>query len=170
MNSPFRFCPQCGRETLSSPEPKLIECSACDFHFYRNSAVATAAIIADADGRVLFTRRAKDPAKGKLGMPGGFVDLHESAEEGLRREVREEIGLELRELTFLMSWPNEYVYRGIVYPTVDFFFTAQVPSFDGASALSEVDGLEVRDPATIKPEELAFESMRRAVRCYVEQR
>jgi ADP-ribose pyrophosphatase YjhB (NUDIX family) len=167
VNPAFQFCPQCGRKSLSSPEPKLIECGACDFHFYRNSAVATAAMIADAEGRVLFTRRAKDPAKGKLGMPGGFVDLGETAEAGLCREVREEIGLELSEIHFLMSWPNEYVYRGIVYPTVDFFFTAQVPSFAEAQALAEVDGLEIRDPATIRPEELAFESMRQAVRFYV---
>ena len=127
-------------------------------------------MIRDAQGRVLFTRRAKDPAKGKLGMPGGFVDLNETAEAGLCREVREEIGLELRDIHFLMSWPNEYVYRGIIYPTVDFFFTAEVPSFDQARALAEVEGLEVRDPSTIKPEELAFESMRRAVRFYVEHR
>lgn len=170
MILPFRFCPQCGREALSAPEPKLVECSACDFVFYRNSAVATAAMIADAEGRVLFTRRAKDPAKGKLGMPGGFVDLGETAEAGLCREVREEIGLELREIKFLMSWPNEYAYRGIIYPTVDFFFTAQVASFAEAKALSEVDGLDIRDPATIRPEELAFESMRRATRFYLEHR
>ena len=126
-------------------------------------------MIADAEGRVLFTRRAKDPAKGKLGMPGGFVDLGETAEAGLCREVREEIGLELREIHFLMSWPNEYVYRAILYPTVDFFFTAQVPSFAEAQALSEVEGLEIRDPATIRPDELAFESMRQAVRFYVQR-
>jgi len=99
-------------------------------------------------------------------MPGGFVDLGETAEAGLCREVREEIGLKLGEIRFLMSWPNEYIYRGIVYPTVDFFFTAQVASFDEARALSEVEGLEIRDPATVKPEELAFESMRQAVRFY----
>lgn len=127
-------------------------------------------MIADAEGRVLFTRRAKDPAKGKLGMPGGFVDLNESAEEGLCREVREEIGLELHDIKFLMSWPNEYAYRGIIYPTVDFFFIANVPSFSDARALSEVEGLEVLDPATIKPEELAFESMHRAVQFYVQRR
>ena len=170
VNELFQFCPKCGRKNLSSPEPKLLECNACDFQFYRNAAVATAAMIRDAEGRVLLTRRAKDPAKGKLGMPGGFVDLGETAEAGLCREVREEIGLELRDIRFLMSWPNEYVYRGIVYPTVDLFFTAEVPSFTEARALSEVETLEVRDPATVKPEELAFESMRRAVRFYVQHR
>jgi ADP-ribose pyrophosphatase YjhB (NUDIX family) len=166
MNSAFQYCPKCGRKSLSSREDKLIECTACDFHFYRNAAVATAAIIADSTGQVIFIRRAKEPAKGKLGMPGGFVDLGETAEDGLRREVKEEICLELGGVRFLMSWPNQYFYRGIMYPTVDFFFTASVPSFEAARALSEVDGLVVRNPKEVEPEELAFESMRQALRFY----
>jgi mutator protein MutT len=166
VNSVFQFCPKCGQKSLSSPEAKLIECRHCDFHFYRNPAVATAGIIADASGKILLIRRAKDPAKGKLGMPGGFVDIGETAEDGLRREVKEEICLEIRNIQFLMSYPNDYLYRGIMYPTVDFFFTARVESFDPAKALSEVEGLLIRHPKEVAPEELAFESMRRALRAY----
>ena len=166
MNSAFQYCPKCGQKTLSSPEPKLIECSNCDFRFYRNPAVATAVIIADASGKVLLTRRSKDPAKGKLGMPGGFVDFGETAEDGLRREVQEEICLDLEQLEFLTSWPNQYFYQGIMYPTVDFFFTARVPSFEKAQAASEIDELVIRDPKEVAPDELAFDSMRHAIRCY----
>jgi ADP-ribose pyrophosphatase YjhB (NUDIX family) len=167
MNLAFQFCPKCGQKSLSSPEDKLIECSHCEFHFYRNPAVATAAIVADPSGKILLIRRAKEPAEGKLGMPGGFVDIGETAEDGLRREVKEEICLEIRDMQFLMSHPNEYFYRGIMYPTVDFFFTAQVESFEPAKAQSEVAGLVIRHPAEVAPEELAFESMRRAIRFYV---
>jgi ADP-ribose pyrophosphatase YjhB (NUDIX family) len=166
MNEAFQFCPKCGQKSLSSPETKLIECTRCDFHFYRNPAIATAAIITDGSGRIMLIRRAKDPAKGKLGMPGGFVDIGETAEDGLRREVKEEICLEIAGIEFLMSHPNEYFYRGIMYPTVDLFFTAQVDSFEPARALSEVAGLVIRPPKEVAPEELAFESMRRALRAY----
>jgi ADP-ribose pyrophosphatase YjhB (NUDIX family) len=166
MNSVFQFCPKCGQKSLSSPEAKLIECARCDFHFYRNPAVATAAIIADGSGKIVLIRRAKEPAKGKLGMPGGFVDIGETAEDGLRREVKEEICLEIGEIQFLMSHPNEYFYRGIMYPTVDLFFTARVESFEPARALSEVEGLVIRHPGEVAPDELAFESMRRALRAY----
>ena len=166
MNSVFQFCPKCGQKSLSSPEAKLIECRHCDFHFYRNPAVATAAIIADPSGKILLIRRAREPAKGKLGMPGGFVDIAETAEDGLRREVKEEICLEIRDLEFFMSSPNEYLYREIMYPTVDFFFTARVQSFEPAKALSEVEGLVICHPNEVAPEELAFESMRRALQAY----
>jgi ADP-ribose pyrophosphatase YjhB (NUDIX family) len=165
MNSVFQYCPKCGQKTLSS-SGKLLKCSACHFQFYRNPAVATAVIISDPSGQVLLTRRAKEPAKGKLGMPGGFVDFDETAEDGLRREVREEVCLELEHIDFLTSWPNQYVYEGIVYPTVDFFFTARVPSFDTARALSEIEHLVIRVPGQVAPEELAFDSMRHAMRIY----
>src|SRR5688572_17642497 len=166
MESTFQFCPKCGQKTLSAPQPNLLECSKCDFHFYRNPAVATAAIISDDSGRIILIRRGKEPAKGKLGMPGGFVDIGEIAEEGLRREVKEETCLEIRDLEFLMSWPNQYHFREIIYPTVDFFFIARVPSFSHAHAASEAEGIVIRDPREISPEELAFDSMREALRVY----
>jgi 8-oxo-dGTP pyrophosphatase MutT (NUDIX family) len=141
-------------------------CGACEFQFYRNPAVATAALITDDQGRVLLTRRSRDPARGKLGMPGGFVDFGETAEAGLRREVREEIGLELDNLCFLTSWPNDYHYGGILYPTVDLFFVSRVPSFSAARPLSEVAGLEVCDPRSLAPADMAFDSMRHALRVF----
>src|SRR5258705_1954703 len=166
VNSVFQYCPKCGQKSLSSPSEKLIECSACNFHFYRNPAVATAVILSDPSGQVLLTRRSKSPAKGKLGMPGGFVDFGETAEDGLRREVKEEICLDLERLEYLTSWPNQYLYQGIMYPTVDFFFTARVRSFENAQAASEIDELVIRDPRQVMPDELAFNSMRHAIRCY----
>ena len=166
MNAVFQFCPKCGQKSLSSPEDKFIKCAHCDFQFYRNPAVATAAIIADPAGKILLIRRAKEPSKGKLGMPGGFADIGENAEDGVRREVKEETSLELRDIEFLMSWPNRYVYASILYPTVDFFFTARVESFAPAQALSEVEELVIVAPGDVKPEELAFDSMRHAMRAY----
>ena len=100
------------------------------------------------------------PAKGKLAFAGGFVDNDESAEDGLRRELREEIGIEVGALEFLASRPNTYPHGGIVYPTLDFFFVVRVTDFCAAQALDGVEGLVVLPVAEVSSDELAFTSMR----------
>jgi 8-oxo-dGTP pyrophosphatase MutT (NUDIX family) len=52
-----------------------------------------AGIVRDADGRVLFMRRADN---GKWGLPAGAIDPGETPAEAIAREVREETGLDVR--------------------------------------------------------------------------
>ena len=60
------------------------------FIYYFNPSSAVACFIRNSRGELLLVRRAKEPAKGRLDLPGGFVDMHESAEEAAQREVKEE--------------------------------------------------------------------------------
>ena len=157
-----RFCPQCGSEDLDLRDRKLLDCRHCGLHFYINSAAAVAGYILDETDRLLLVRRARDPGKGMLSPPGGFLDFGESGEEAVAREIREETGLVVTIVGYLGSFPNRYAYRGITYPTLDLFFLCRVPSFDGAAALEEVESVVVVPWQDVKREEIAFESMRRA--------
>ena len=163
----FKFCPRCGVARASvSQDTAPFRCEACGFLYFFNPAVAVAALILRDDGKALFIRRAKDPARGRLALVGGFVDAGESAEQALRREVREEVQLELDQLQFLTSHPNDYHYEDTTYPVVDFIFVARTPDHDRAIALDGVASFAWLDPHAVDLEELAFPSMREALTRY----
>ncbi|MBY9068471.1 NUDIX domain-containing protein [Hyphomonas sp. WL0036] len=58
------------------------------------------AAITDTEGRILLIQRLKEPEAGAWGLPGGKVDFGERAEDTARREIHEELGVEI-ELTGL---------------------------------------------------------------------
>jgi ADP-ribose pyrophosphatase YjhB (NUDIX family) len=166
----FRFCPSCGRGPADRPEPQAFTCAACGFHYHFNPAVAAGVIAEDREGRVLLVRRAKEPARGRLGVPGGFVDIGETAEASARREAREETGIDVEDLRFLGSWPNLYEWRGIAYPVVDLYFTGRVGDGTTASARHEVDEVVWLRPEEVDPADLAFPTTRSAFALYRESR
>ena len=138
-------------------------CAGCGFNYFFNAAIATATFIRREDGRVIFVRRAKEPAKGKLAPPGGFVDIGERAEEALRREIREEVGLEVNAPEFLCSFPNSYPYLGVTYPVLDFFFAANAIDSAVARPLDEAESICWLDPVReVQLDDLAFPSVRAA--------
>lgn len=156
-------CPRCGVKQPAPPAGNVFNCAACGFRLFFNPAVAIAVFIRREDGRALFIHRAKDPGKDRLAPPGGFIDIGETAESAARREIREEVGLELTNVEFLCSQPNTYHYAGVTYPVLDFFFTARALNAQAASALDDVAKFEWLDPLAVAPEQLAFPSMQAAL-------
>jgi 8-oxo-dGTP diphosphatase len=55
--------------------------------------LAADCVVLDAEDRVLLVRRRNPPFKGRYALPGGFVEIGETVEEGCRRELLEETGL-----------------------------------------------------------------------------
>src|SRR5437016_10713644 len=64
--------------------------------------VTTAAFIFDDDGRILLLEHVFRPDSG-WGVPGGFLSKAEQPEAGLRRELREEIGIEIEDVEILFA-------------------------------------------------------------------
>lgn len=64
-------------------------CTDCGFVAYENPKVVVGAVVT-ADEKILLCRRAINPRKGFWTLPAGFMELHESAEDGAMREAFEE--------------------------------------------------------------------------------
>ena len=92
---PYRFCPADGtRLQAKGGESTGVSCPTCGRSWYRSSAPAVGAAIVQG-GRALVTVRGIEPEKGKLDLPGGFVEIGEHPRDALAREAQEELGVEV---------------------------------------------------------------------------
>jgi ADP-ribose pyrophosphatase YjhB (NUDIX family) len=105
----YRFCPRCAHALEDRPfEGKLRRvCPSCGFIHFPDPKVAVVGLI-EANDRVLLIRRSVEPARGHWALPGGYMDAGELPVAALRREVREEVGIEIevRELLDIFSMVN----------------------------------------------------------------
>jgi NAD+ diphosphatase len=163
----LRYCPKCGAAALKSVGLKLFRCAECGFELYINNAASVAAIIPDDRGRLLITTRGKEPKKGAWDLPGGFADPDESAETAVKREIMEELHLEVVSARYLCSFPNRYEYMGVKYPTMDLCFVCQVADWAALNAeRSEISQVSFTAPADIDLSRFGFPSIARMVECY----
>lgn len=99
-------------------------------------------------------------------MPGGFIDPGESSEDGLRREMLEEVGLTILSLQYLTSAPNRYIYRGIELPVLDMFYVVEVEHRDVNLIDGEITDWIWTDLTDDILEQMAFASNRYALELY----
>lgn len=170
----FNLCPICGGKNIRNVNNRKWICADCGFDLYNNVAAAVGLVIQDADGKILFEKRAKEPRKGLLALPGGFVDPDESAEDACRRECMEETGVKPLELKYLCSFPNTYEYKKVTYKTCDLFFEAVLPPDAKLVAQKgEVEGFErvlIKSPQDVDNTPLAFISANKTLKLWLSLR
>ncbi|MDQ3879009.1 MAG: NUDIX domain-containing protein [Actinomycetota bacterium] len=91
---PFDFCPADATRLLDRDHEGGKLCPACERTWYQSSAPTAGAAIVK-EGKALVSIRARDPEKGRMDVPGGFLAPGEQVIDGLKREVREELGIEV---------------------------------------------------------------------------
>ena len=159
----FQFCPICGSKNFVINDFKSKHCKDCGFTYYFNSSASTVAFILNEKNDLLVCRRAHEPAKDTLDLPGGFVDLGETAEEAVTREVEEETGLEVVHTTYLFSLPNTYLYSDLLVHTTDLFFRCKVKSITTIIPMDDVAETYWIPLDSIHPEEFGLTSIRSGV-------
>ena len=165
----FMRCPVCGSACFDIHDFKSKRCADCGFVYYLNPSGATVAFIVNEQGALLVVRRAEEPARGTLDLPGGFVDIGETVEEGVAREVLEETGLTVTKAQYLFSLPNRYLFSGMPIPTLDLFFRCEVTSGAQprpADDAAECFWLKLED---IRPELFGLHSVRLGVERFLKK-
>lgn len=161
----FNFCPSCGSKGINYDGFKEFTCGDCSFTYFHNVAAAAGTIL-ECDGKIVLIRRNREPSKGLLDLPGGFIDPAETAEDGARREIREELNIEVGPLKYLGSYPNTYEYKNVNYRSCDLLFYREIEKFPTEFDEIEAEELVFIDPFEVKDEEIAFESIRMGLRLF----
>lgn len=92
MPTQYDHCSFCGHKFNSLQWPRI--CCACGNTSYRNPLPVVVVLLPIGSGLVVI-RRNTEPQRGTLTLPGGYIDLGETWQEGARRELLEETGIDI---------------------------------------------------------------------------
>jgi ADP-ribose pyrophosphatase YjhB (NUDIX family) len=163
-----KFCMRCGHRVELREESERLRpvCPHCGWVHYFAPQVAAVALLTHGADEVLLVQRGEDPGKGLWGLPGGFVELGETAEGALVREVLEETGYASRVGPILGVWSYfNHIKRiagvALIYETVvlsgDLRLASDAVAAEWSSAAQALDF------------PLAFESHRQALQTWQAQ-
>jgi NAD+ diphosphatase len=127
-----RYCGRCGRKTEPLPGERAKTCPACGLASYPrlNPAVITAVL---KDGKILLTHNTSFPGN-RYSLIAGFVEAGETLEECVKREIKEEAGIKVKNIRYFGSQPWPFPNSLMIG------FTAEWESGEIA-----VDGKEITD-------------------------
>ncbi len=162
----LKYCPRCGSPNFLYKKTDSFECADCDFVFFVNAVSAVTCIIRNEAREILLTTRKNNPGAGLLDLPGGFVDIKEKAEDTVIREIKEELGLDITAARLVGTYPNEYLYSGIIVYTLDLCFECEVKNLEQAKAADDVLDFDFYNIKDIDLEKIALDSIRTILREY----
>lgn len=106
----WKFCPRCTAELRWATDH--FECPDCGSWYWANALPGVQGLL-ERDGKVLLAKRAHEPRKGHWDLPGGFLHETERPLDGLRREFREETGLDVEPVELMRIDVEPYAHRHV---------------------------------------------------------
>ena len=161
----FIHCPKC-KAQLPPPKGKHFQCVECNFSLYMNPSPCNAAIILDEKKRIMLVKRKYDPKKDYWDFPGGFIEFGESVEDSLRRELREELGIEIKNMKYIASYADRYIFDGLNYHTLGCVFVAEIAG-GAMKPNDDIDEIKFFEPKEIPFDRIAFNSVKTAIKAYL---
>jgi NAD+ diphosphatase len=127
-----QFCSRCGTKTLKRPGERGKECPDCGELFYPR--ISPAIIVLIRKGHEVLLAKSPNFPPGLYSLIAGFIEPGETAEAAVAREVKEEVGIKIKNITYFgtQAWP---------FPnSLMIGFTAEYSSGD-----IQPDGVEIED-------------------------
>ena len=99
-----RFCGCCGAPTRPDDQERAMRCTACGAIVYPRINPAVVVALRDGD-RMLLTKYADRVMQARYALIAGFTEIGETMEQTVRREVLEEVGLQVKNVRYHADQP-----------------------------------------------------------------
>ncbi len=167
----WKWCPRCRGGLVEAvpegDEKERLVCGECGLVIYDNPAPCACAVVLRR-GKVMLTKRAVEPSAGLWDLPGGYVEVGETPEQTLEREILEETGLRVRTVRLLGFFVDTYGDGGT--DTLNISYEAEVTGGIEKPG-SDVEAIAWFEPASLPPDDqLAFRNTREALAAWLADR
>lgn len=163
MKENRKYCSNCGSKTINKiiDERQRDYCENCKKVFYDNPLPVVSVIVQNKNREILLVLRDRDPYAGKWCLPSGFVELNESVEKAVIRELKEETGLSGKVLRLVDTFSSyNDVYGDLIWVTFE------VKKISG-KIIPEDDARDAKFFSIDTLPKLAFQANRRAVKRFI---
>jgi len=136
-----QYCSRCGAPTEVRREERSRICPDCKYTTY--PPISPAIMILITRGREILLARKKEWPDGRFSALAGFVEPGETLEDTVRRETREEVGIEIKNLRYFGSQPWPFPHQLMIAFTADYAGGEVTP-----------DGVEIEEARFFDAEQL----------------
>lgn len=160
----YKFCPRCGGKLVIKQDS--LECINCSFHFYINSIPCNSAIIENEKNEILLVKRRVNPRAGTWDLPGGFLKSGENFFDSVKREIREELHVEIEIAGIVGIYEDSYLFQEILNPTLMITTAAKIIS-GKLKADDDVSDYKYFSKEEVLKQELSFQGIRKSLEDYI---
>ncbi len=161
----LKFCSKC-KGDYKKENGRLFVCTNCGFKQYINPVPCNGVIIKNREDQIMLVKRKIEPKKGYWDLPGGFIEPGESFEESVKREIKEELNIEIEITKILGVYNDYYLYEGVKYPTLGIVVEAKMIT-DNIKAADDISSYKFFNKEEVLKQNLAFTSLRKSLNDYL---
>ncbi len=158
----LNYCPECGNhlEVKKENNREQLFCSACDKFVYQNPVPVVAGLIQNQKKEILLIKRGIEPCRGSWALPSGFMELDETPQQCVLREIKEETNLDCKIVHLL----GVYQQKGWRYKSIIVIAYILEPIGGKPEACDDADELQYIPYKSLP--QIPFKSHRKIIRDY----
>lgn len=157
----FTFCPQCAGAFEKKQDH--LYCPHCTLKYYVNPRPTNAVILRNEKDQLLLVKRKHEPKQGMWDLPGGFININETVEKSVHREINEELNIHISDIIYRCSFYDTYEFGGVRAYTLCLLFEAKMIDPENLKASDDAASIEFFSPQDIPFDHIAFDPMRDAL-------